>query len=93
MSHTKHLPPGCFVFVRNLPPDATDESVSEWLSQYLHDAGPERITVTNFERWSSAILSCSNQMITELLTWAFQEVPRIPGGGKVQFTVPEFSRR
>jgi hypothetical protein len=32
---TKRLPPGNYVYMRGLPADANDESVAEWLRQWL----------------------------------------------------------
>lgn len=72
MAHDKHLPPGTFVVMRNLPSDATNESVSEYLSQYLPEVGPERIDVRNFDTWSSAIISLSNEAAAAMFRWAFE---------------------
>jgi hypothetical protein len=52
----KELPVGNFIYMRELPPDATDESVADFLSQYFPCA-PRHVVVRNWPDGASAMIS------------------------------------
>ena len=66
----KDLGKGYFYFLRNLPPDATDASVAEFLASEF-PITDDQISVRNFERYSSAIISVDKDAVLYLLQRAF----------------------
>lgn len=89
----KQLAPGSFVFVRNLPEDATEEAVSEYFREFIPTLGIDRVSVRNYVGVSSAVLSIGNQEAVHLLRWAFENAC-FPGmDWPLEFRVPHFSKQ
>ena len=80
--YQKRLPIGTFIYLRGVPPTATDIEVAEYFAQYLPGITAADVSVRNYEHVSSAVISLPSVAAVALLRWVFSEAPLMPGAAK-----------
>lgn len=71
-SEYSELPVGTWVFIQQVPYDATDESLAAFLYEHGLAIDADRIQIKNDNRdgRTSAIISVPNDVLIDLLHWA-----------------------
>jgi len=88
----KLLPHGNYIFVRNLPPDVTDESVAEWFAQYIPITA-DHVSDQNREKYSTAFVCIDKACAVHLMAWAFENA-EFPGAqGPMRFALVHDKRK
>lgn len=69
---SKQLPPGTWLYIRSLPIETTEETLSQFLWEHGMDVPPEAISLKPSERRAdeqSAIISVPNATLLALVVW------------------------
>lgn len=91
----KQLPPGIWLFIRNLSAETTEEELSEFFYQQGIDMPVERISVKEFRTGATAMVSVHNNAVPELLATLFtwSATGKTLHGCEVKAEKPELVRR